>query len=200
MANTVRQLRSNCKRVLKNSTAGTAGCPRPRDLGPNYCQPHPLLTYARGTISNGGLFFEQGKRNHFGCGAGGIEARPLSGMLASHIAQANAPAKLRRESRAGDVAGFFSGSVSGNEQLRPRHGRLAVEKLQAGKTTVGMPARTDPLHNFLPRIAAFFVIDVGEFQARFVRNIFVVVILPKPCSPEFQTDRIESFHSNGSAS
>jgi len=107
-------------------------------------------------------------------------------MLAPHVAQANAPAKLGRESRAGDVAGFFSGSVSGNEQLCPRHGRLAVEKLQTRKPAVCMPARTDSLHDFLARIAAFFVIDVGEFKARFVRNILVVVILSKPRSPELQ--------------
>src|SRR6266853_6721325 len=121
-------------------------------------------------------------------------------MLASHVAQANAPAELRRESSAGDVASFFSGSVSGNEQLSPRHGRLAVEKLQAGKPAVCMPARADSLHDFLPRIAAFFVTDMGEFKARFVRNILVVVILSKPRSPELQTNRIESFHSSGGSS
>src|SRR5882762_3380892 len=121
-------------------------------------------------------------------------------MLAPHVAQANAPAKLRRESRAGDVAGFFSASVPGNEQLRPRHGRFPVEELQASKPPVCMPARADPLHDFLARIAAFFVIDVGEFQSRFVRNIFVVVILSKPGSPELQANRIESFHSSGSSS
>ncbi len=114
-----------------------------------------------GLISDGGLFFQQRKRNHFGRAAGSIESRSQSRMLAPHVAQSNSPANQGRKTRAGDLAGFFSGRIPGNEQLRPRRGRFPVEKLQRGEPPVCMPARTNSLHDFLTRVAALLIADVG---------------------------------------
>src|SRR5258706_2308915 len=112
-------------------------------------------------ISDGRLFSEQRKRNHCGRAAGSIESRSQSRMLAPHVAQSNSPANQGRKTSAGDLTGFFSGRIPEKEQLRPRRGRFPVEKLQPGEPPVCMPARTNSLHDFLTRVAALLIADVG---------------------------------------
>src|SRR5882762_10624291 len=111
-------------------------------------------------ISDGGLFLHQRKRNHFSRAARSIEPRSQSGMLAPHVAQSNSPANQGRKTSAGDLAGFFSGRIPEKEQLRPRRGRFPIEKLQRGEPPVCMAARTDSLHDFLTRVAAFLITNV----------------------------------------
>src|SRR5712672_2050386 len=98
------------------------------------------------------------------------------------------------------MPGLFPSGISGNEQFCSRRGHICVEKLQSGETAVRVASRANSLHNFLTRVTAFFVTDMGYFKRGFVRNIFVVVIVAEPCDAGFQTDRIDSIQAGGQAS
>src|SRR5258706_13131673 len=101
-------------------------------------------------------------------------------MLWPDISESNGPAQQGGEARTGDMPGLFPSGISGNEQFCSRRGHICVEKLQPGEPPVRVASRANSLHNFLTRVAAFFVADMRYFKRGFVVNIFVVVICAGP--------------------
>src|SRR5260370_24920136 len=142
-----------------------------------------------------GLGNWRGNESGGACGFGQFDSRAGGGLFTAEIGHADRSVERGRKGGAGGEAGFFA---FGEEGCAGR-GRLRRVVFESDADAIDLATGAHTFDNFLARVAAFRVANVGVLQAGFVGNLLFAEVVSEPGSAKFKAESAECLVAGGAA-